>query len=117
VHQQARLALAAGEHKSKEIMELNPRGQVPTFKDGEIVVNESMAAMQYLEEAYPDPPLMPKDKPTRALALQRFHESAGLLAAVVPLFRAKMRNQVNTDAEKVCTSSDKPSTQRAPKCA
>ncbi|XP_060066825.1 glutathione S-transferase A-like [Ylistrum balloti] len=41
-------------HKSKEVMELNSRGQVPTFKDGDIIVNESMAICLYLEKAYPN---------------------------------------------------------------
>jgi glutathione S-transferase len=54
-------------HKSPEIQALNPRGQVPTFKDGDIVVNESLAILLYLEDAYPEPSLLPKDKKDRAL--------------------------------------------------
>eukprot|EP00892_Ulva_mutabilis_P003974 jgi/Ulvmu1/1949/UM012_0110.1 len=89
-----------GEHKGPDVMEINPRGQVPTFKDGDIVVNESIAIMQYLEETYPEPALMPSDKPARALALQRFHEASSLYGAIQPLFYAKMVGKVNTDSEK-----------------
>lgn len=39
---------------------MNPRGQVPVFKDGDTIVNESLAALQYLEQTYPEPCLVPK---------------------------------------------------------
>lgn len=91
----------AGELKSEEVLALNPRGQAPTFKDGDIIVNESMAAMQYLEETYPEVPLLPNGKAERALALQRLHEVSSLYSAIQPLFYAKMVNKVNSDIEKV----------------
>ncbi|KAA6426158.1 MAG: hypothetical protein FRX49_04010 [Trebouxia sp. A1-2] len=47
-------------HKTPEVLELNPRGQVPVLKDGDTVVSESLATLQYLEEAYPEPSLVPK---------------------------------------------------------
>ena len=39
---------------------MNPRGQVPVLKDGDTIVSESLAALQYLEQAYPEPCLVPK---------------------------------------------------------
>lgn len=63
-----------GEHKSPEVLAINPRGQVSTFKDGDVIVNESMGIIQYLEATYPDPPLMPKDAAKVGKVLQRFHE-------------------------------------------
>eukprot|EP00892_Ulva_mutabilis_P004672 jgi/Ulvmu1/2577/UM014_0028.1 len=89
-----------GELKSEELMAINPRGQAPTFKDGDIIVNESMALMHYLEEAYPEVPLLPKGTADRALALQRLHEITSLYSAIQPLFYAKMVGKVNTDFEK-----------------
>lgn len=53
--------ITAEGHKTPEVLKLNPRGQVPVFKDGDVLVNESLAAIQYLEEAYPEPCLMTKD--------------------------------------------------------
>lgn len=94
------LEAGKGELKSEEVLAINPRGQAPTFKDGDIVVNESMAAMQYLEESYPEVPLLPAVKAQRALALQRLHEVSSLYSAVQPLFYAKMVGKVNTDSEK-----------------
>ncbi|KTF71251.1 hypothetical protein cypCar_00050445, partial [Cyprinus carpio] len=43
------LAFDKNEHKCEEVKALNPRAQVPTFKHGDIVVNESLAACLYLE--------------------------------------------------------------------
>lgn len=55
-----------GEHKSPEVMALNPRGQLPTFKDGESLVNESGAILMYLESQYPEKPLLPADPVQKA---------------------------------------------------
>lgn len=92
----------AGEHKTNEgLLAINPRGQAPAFKDGDVTVNESLAAMLYLDDAYAEQPLMPKSGAARALALQRFVEADVLYQAIRPLFAAKMRGQVNTDEQKV----------------
>ena len=39
----------------------NPAGKVPVLKIDGMVMSESAAICEYLEEAYPDVPLMPKD--------------------------------------------------------
>ncbi|XP_078596914.1 glutathione S-transferase A-like isoform X1 [Branchiostoma floridae x Branchiostoma japonicum] len=44
------ISLEKKEQKSDEILKINPRGQVPAFKHGDVVVNESMAICLYLEE-------------------------------------------------------------------
>lgn len=63
----ASCCVAAG-HKSEEIMKLNPRGQVPTFVDEDgVVVNESLAALLYLQDKYPSPSLLPATVEKRAL--------------------------------------------------
>ena len=41
-----KLCFEAEEHKSMEILGLNPRGQVPTLVDQSVVVCESGAAVQ-----------------------------------------------------------------------
>lgn len=96
---------AAGDHKKKGAelqLALNPCGKVSIFKDGEIVMNESMAAMPYLEEDYPDPPLTPKDKPTKALPIQRFHEPASSMSVMVQVFQARMGKDAKLVAETDC---------------
>ena len=45
---------------------LNPQAQVPTLVDGEHVLVQSPAILEYLEETWPEPPLLPADAPGRA---------------------------------------------------
>ncbi|KAK9868571.1 hypothetical protein WJX84_004415 [Apatococcus fuscideae] len=74
-------------HKSEDILALNPRGQVPTFKDGPVVVNESIAALLYLEQKYPEPCLMPS--PIAPQVLQRLCEVPQLQGAIIGLMQSK----------------------------
>ncbi len=56
----------------------NPAGKVPVLEeDGGFVLPESAVIMEYLEERYPDPPLLPADAAERALArlrIERFDD-------------------------------------------
>jgi glutathione S-transferase len=51
------LEFSKGEHKTPAYLQLNPRGKVPTLRDGDFVIYESLAIMSYLDRKYPDPPL------------------------------------------------------------
>lgn len=48
---------AKQEHKSPQMLGMNPRGRVPVLKDGDYVCFESLAILQYLDRKYPDPPM------------------------------------------------------------
>lgn len=48
------------------MLKLNPKGKLPVFVDGDIVVCESAAIIDYLDDAYPENSFMPKDKAARA---------------------------------------------------
>jgi len=45
---------------------LNPMRQVPVLVDGEATLGQSVAILEYLEEVYPDPPLLPSQAVERA---------------------------------------------------
>lgn len=45
--------------KSPEFLALNPVGSVPVFKDGDFVLTQGSAILEYLAEKYPDAKLMP----------------------------------------------------------
>jgi maleylpyruvate isomerase len=60
------LLRGGGEQLSAEYKRLNPLGRVPTLIDGEQVLTQSGAIMEYLEERYPDPPIMPQAVADRA---------------------------------------------------
>jgi len=51
-----------------DVVRLNPRRQVPVLVDGDTVVCDSTVILEYLEDAYPDPPLLPRDAAGRARA-------------------------------------------------
>lgn len=51
------LQFSKGEHRSPEMLALNPRGKVPVLVHGDVVVNESLAILAYLDRAFPSPPL------------------------------------------------------------
>jgi glutathione S-transferase len=51
------LQFSKQEHKSPQMLRLNPRGRVPVLKDGEFVCYESLAIMMYLDRSYLQPPL------------------------------------------------------------
>lgn len=48
---------AKQEHRSPELLAMNPRGRVPVLKDGDYVCFESLAILHYLDRKYPEPPL------------------------------------------------------------
>jgi glutathione S-transferase len=60
------LDFTKGEHKKPEYLALNPNGAVPTFVDGEFVLTESRAIMQYLASKKPESDLLPRDEQARA---------------------------------------------------
>jgi glutathione S-transferase len=51
------LEFSKGQHKSPDYLLMNPRGRVPTLKDGDFVLYESLAIMNYLDRKYPDVPI------------------------------------------------------------
>ncbi len=58
--------LTKKEQKRAEFLKLNPYGKIPVMIDGEVVLYESCIINEYLEDRYPDPPLMPKEPAKRA---------------------------------------------------
>jgi maleylpyruvate isomerase len=59
-----------GEQNTPAYRRLNPQGNVPTLVDGDVVVTQSMAILEYIEEKHPDPHLLPKKPAERAFVRQ-----------------------------------------------
>ena len=62
--------LRRGEQRRAEHLALNPQGLVPTLEDDDMIVSQSLAILEYLEERHPDPPLLPADAAGRARVRQ-----------------------------------------------
>lgn len=85
--------LARQQHKSPEFLALNPLGQIPVLRDGELTLADSNAILVYLEARYAPGQWLPRD-PVGAAQVQRWLSlAAGPLAfgpasaRVVQLFK------------------------------
>ncbi|HEV7735590.1 MAG TPA: glutathione S-transferase family protein [Candidatus Binatia bacterium] len=79
--------LPGGAHRAAAFRRLNPFGQVPVLEDGDLVLSESIAILEYLDERHPTPPLLAADPVRRALARQLMLWSGDYLA---PAWKAWM---------------------------
>ena len=75
----ASIHLMKGEQHSAEYSRINPQNLVPVLEDEGTLLYQSLAIMQYLEERYPDPPLLPAD----ALGRARVRSLALLIACEI----------------------------------
>jgi maleylpyruvate isomerase len=60
------LAPGESEHRKSAYRARNPQMLVPFLEDGEIATGQSQAILEYLEEAYPEPGLLPRATADRA---------------------------------------------------
>ena len=58
--------LRKGEQRDPVYLAINPQGLVPTLQDQGIIITQSLAIIEWLEETHPEPPLLPKDPLRRA---------------------------------------------------
>ena len=90
------LSFSKGEHKSAEHLARSPHGKVPALTDDRLTLYESSAIVEYLEERYPKPSVMPADPAARALV--RIEELECLLY-LAETFRAVARQAFFTPPE------------------
>src|SRR3984893_13165978 len=65
---QVAVDLQAGEQKGEEHRARNPAGVVPVWRDADgFTLAQSLSIIEYLDEIYPDPPLLPGDPRQKAL--------------------------------------------------
>ncbi len=62
--------LGKGEQLRRDYLGLNPQGLVPALVDDGLVLGQSLAILEYLEECHPEPPLLPQTVPERARVRQ-----------------------------------------------
>ncbi len=60
------VSLPKMEHRESAYLDINPQGLVPALVEGGHVLAQSLAILEYLEEAHPEPPILPKDLFERA---------------------------------------------------
>jgi glutathione S-transferase len=72
-----RLTFDPDQTKSPDFLKINPRGRVPAIVDDGFALSESNAIVEYLEDRYPERPLLPKDVKERAVARRLIAEAGG----------------------------------------
>ncbi len=80
----------------EDLLDLNPYHSVPTLVDRDLVLYDSRVIIEYLDERFPHPPLMPVDPVTRAqfrLALFRIEKDWYTLA--IEIEQARDRKTAN----------------------
>jgi RNA polymerase-associated protein len=70
----------------EDLLELNPYGMVPTLVDRELVLYDSQVIMEFLDERFPHPPLMPVDPVSRGrsrMTLRRIQKDWDTLVELI----------------------------------
>ena len=60
------LTRGGGEQRAPGYRKLNPQALVPVLEDGGLVLTQSLAIIEYLDEVHPQVPLLPQDPAGRA---------------------------------------------------
>ncbi|HXQ49751.1 MAG TPA: glutathione S-transferase family protein [Stellaceae bacterium] len=93
---QEHLMTLAGDQFEPAYMKLNPNAVVPTLVDDGKPVVESSVILYYLDEAFPDPPLMPGDPHARAKArlfnkfVDEYLHNSCMILSFATAFRARL---------------------------
>jgi maleylacetoacetate isomerase len=82
------------EHRQDTYRARNPQMLVPFLEDGDVATAQSMAILEYLEEAYPDPALLPATSAERA-AVRSFCNS--ICSDVHPLNNLRVLNYLRDE--------------------
>jgi glutathione S-transferase len=77
------LSFDRGDTKSAEFRALNPRGKVPVIVDDALALRESGVIVEYLEDRYPEKPLLPSDARARSMVRLLAEEAEAYLSPLV----------------------------------
>jgi maleylacetoacetate isomerase len=93
--------LDAGEQRSEAFLKINPMGGIPALidtQDGQshLPITQSLAILEFLDEVYPTPPLLPTDPHGRA----RVRSLASMLAGDThPLITPRVKKYLMAEAK------------------
>jgi len=80
--------------KSPEFLKISPLGMIPVMEDRGFALPDSSIIMQYIDDKYPDTPLMPSSLEDRAKARWYMeYAGAGVFPCCVPIFQQRVVNR------------------------
>jgi glutathione S-transferase len=94
------------EDQREELLRASPRGEVPALVDGDAVISDSKVIAEYIEEKFPDPPLLPRDLAARArcrrleLVADTELDAAVVVFSVFKFFRTELAEQMPAQMER-----------------
>jgi maleylacetoacetate isomerase len=93
-----------GKNRDPDYLEINLLGLVPTLLDGQRVYRQALAIMEYLEEVYPEPPVLPGDSRDRERIRALSHFTVcNIERRTDPQTMAYLKNQLLLD-RKACNT-------------
>ena len=115
------LDISKQQHKSADMLALNPRGKVPVMRDGDFALYESMGIVAYLEAKYPERPVLGRDPEQTGRIWRIWSEvtcwiEPAIDRVVIPIYRgvaAEQADAVRAAARDVATELARIETQLA----
>jgi glutathione S-transferase len=94
------LDVSRQEHKSAEMLAMNPRGKVPVMRDGDFTLYESMAIIAYLDAKYPERPVLGRTPEETGTIWRLWSECVcyfepALDRVVIPIYSGKALEQAD----------------------
>ena len=65
-YESAFIHLRRGDQRQPGFLDINPQGLVPALEVDDTLLTQSLPIIEYLDETYPEPPLLPSDAKGRA---------------------------------------------------
>ena len=93
-HEVRTVDLRTGKHRDPAYLGVHPQGLVPCLVDGDVAITQSLAIIEYLDELYPEPALLPKDPAGRA----RVRAAAAVIASDIhPINNLRVLNYLKAE--------------------
>lgn len=92
------LDISKRQHKTADMLAMNPRGKVPVMRDGEFTLHESMAIVAYLEAKFPQRPVLGRTPEDTGRIWKTWSELVCYLEPavdrlVIPIYQGKAAEQ------------------------
>jgi len=83
-----------GQQKSPDYKKINPQALIPSIEDNDFTLTQSMAIIEWLDEKYPEPNLLPKDVNLRA-KVRAFSQS--IACEIHPLQNLRVQEYISQE--------------------